>query len=368
MDLAVDPPAEGQPPNQEDLAGMFTRLTCIRGTNFETQLQQFPAPTKLENITKENYPCSENITHTIDTFSHIHKDNTQDDYNVFQSWRDNKTHSRENSPHRSVTQTRESNETEHEIPNFHLWGRPPDFDADKDSPPQHLEKLREYLKVNQVNSEKYKIALAKRGLERKHKKELSRFSRFLRTYSDFEVGFLEEFWSTRSKLKQRNRLFNEKFQSRIPDESIYDFYLRSLSRVTIYYPDIDFEEFKFKISTQVPSEITIFLQNPKIENFCALDKFMKSISEWHPSNFSANRKPQASFQDRQPVLTSKEYSNKYCRSDRKISQNFYQKQNFKNNTQKRMRLEENLTKGINKKSRYQAAMKRKQRWRNNNYI
>jgi hypothetical protein len=369
MDPAVDPPAEGQPPDQEELAGLFNRLNFIRGTinNFDTQMQQFPAPMKSNNTTSENDPCSQNITHIVDNISHFSNENTHDDYSVFQEWRDNKKHSRENSPFQSEALSRESNETEQEIPKFHLWGRPPDFNADKDSPPQHLEKLREYLNVNQVKSEKYKIALAKRGLERKHKKELSRFSRFIRTYDDFEMGFLEEFWSTRSKLKQRDRLFNEKFQARISDESIYDFYLRTLQRVTIYYPGIDFEEFKFKISNQFPSEIRIFLQNPKIENFCALDNFMKSISEWHPSNFSASSSPQVGFKDRQPALTNKEYNYKYCKSDGKISQKHYQRQkNFKNDTPNGKRYKGNLSRGINKKFLSQSAIKRKRRWQNKN--
>jgi hypothetical protein len=364
------------PTRQDNLADIFHRLTFVRGTNFETQLQQFPALTiskKSDNITHENDPCSQNVTHTIDTSTQIINANAHDGNNVecmSQSWRDNKTPSRENSPCRLAdeyrTLPRDSNETEHEIPKFHLWGRPPVFDVNKDSPPQFLEKLREYINVNQISSEKYKIALAKRGLERKHKYELNKFSRFLRTYNDFEIGFLEEFWSIRSKIKQRERLFKEKFQSCIQDESIYDFYTRTLHRVTIYYPDIDFEEFKFKISCQVPSEIGVFLQNPNIHDFGTLDNFMKSISEWHPSNFSASNNPENGVRTRQPPFTSKEYVDNQRKNNRTSSQNYYQQQCFKKNPPNRMRYKRNLIQGINKKSISKAEMKRKRRGFNKN--
>jgi hypothetical protein len=295
MDSAVDPPAEGQPPNQEELAGLFTRLNFIRGTinNFETQLKQFPAltstPSNSQNVTNQQHQNGQSSQNAIPPQLPFENDLINDNNEVErvsrrdQIWR-NQPPSRDSSrgrddEFRTISRC-SSTEPEEVIPKFLLRERPPEFDFKTMSPPQYLEKLRDYIETHQIKSDKFKIACAKSGLERRYKVELHRFSRYVKTYSEFETMFLREFWSTKEKVKQRESVFKEKFQSRNKDESVYEFYRRTLDLVEKYYPEITMEELKFKFSEQVPGLLSVFIHNPNINDLDALNELMKSIGEW----------------------------------------------------------------------------------------
>lgn len=294
-------PADMSAPSQEELADMFLRLNSIRGTlnNFETQLQQFPAlissgnPPSGSNQTSENVPISQNTTPVSQTpppQSQTENVNSGRVSRQDQMWRNQprsreSSHGREDDDFRTISRC--SSEPEEAVPKFLLRERPPKFDAKTMCPPQYLEKLKEYIDNHQIKSDKFKISCAKRGLERYHETELRGFSRYINTFSDFEFLFLREFWSTSDKIKQRDRVFKEKFRSRIKDESVYDFYKRIIDQVEKYYPEISLEELKLKFSDQVPGVLSLFIQNSNIKDLDALNNLMKTMGECSSFDFAA---------------------------------------------------------------------------------
>jgi len=104
-----------------------------------------------------------------------------------------------------------------EIPSFLQNEKPPTFDGKKFSPPQFLEKLQEYFEQHDIVRDRFRLACAKLSLEKHYEILLNRNSKKLKFYTDFEVMFLEEFWSPSDRLKYRDNIFKEKFQSLIKE-------------------------------------------------------------------------------------------------------------------------------------------------------
>jgi hypothetical protein len=288
-----------QLPAQEELANLFQSLNFIRGSmnNLETQLKQFPAllspPGESPTATDQSdiVPSSQSDTPNAQSPPQvpIEIEITNETSNVDrvsrrdQTWRTqppSRESSRGHTDDEFYTISRCRSETPEEvIPKFLKRERPPEFDAKKMTPPQYLEKLKEYIENQQIKSDKFKIACAKRGLERNHDQALHRISRYVQTFSEFEFLFLKEFWSTNDKIKQKEKIFKEKFHSLIKDESIYEFYRRTLDQVEKYYPEITLEELKLKFSDQVPDMLRLFIQNPSITDLEALNNLMKTMGD-----------------------------------------------------------------------------------------
>jgi hypothetical protein len=166
-----------------------------------------------------------------------------------------------------------------EIPSFLQNEKPPTFDGKKFSPPQFLEKLQEYFEQHDIIQDRFRLACAKRSLEKHYEILLNRNSKKSKFYSDFEDMFLEEFWSPIDRLKYRDNIFNEKFRSSSKSESLYSFFRNTLDKVEKYYPEIPFEDFKLKFTAQIPSLIALFVKSSNISNMEALTALIKSVDE-----------------------------------------------------------------------------------------
>lgn len=189
-----------------------------------------------------------------------------------------------------------------DIPHFLLNEKPPQFDAKKNSPPQFLEKLQEYFDRHEIMQDRYRLACAKRSLQRYHEELVNRHNRKLKSYDDFEKMFLTEFWSTSDRLNFRENIFKEKFKTDSKSESLYKFYRRTLDHVEKYYPELSFEEFKLKFSAQIPNIAAIFVKNTNIPDFDALTTLMKSMDDCNSFEWGAapRRERQRSERRRSP--------------------------------------------------------------------
>jgi hypothetical protein len=250
--------------------------TTAQGSAVQNEQQLPPAIQQNVNPDLNALPGSNQISHNFAQY----RDRSPDRQSEM-SYRDN---------HRP--QSRNSLVTFYnEIPSFLQNEKPPTFDGKKFSPPQFLEKLQEYFEQHEIMQDKFRLACAKRSLEKHYEVLLNRNSKNLKNYDDFEAMFLEEFWSTSDRLKYREQIFKDKFRSVSKNESLYSFFRNTLDKVEKYYPEIPFEDFKLKFTAQIPSIIALFVKSSNIANMTALSALIKSVDDCGDTLFETKTAP-----------------------------------------------------------------------------
>lgn len=139
-----------------------------------------------------------------------------------------------------------------DLPRFLNEKKPPSFNIKLISPPRYIDALKEYFNLQNIYSDKSKLACAKYGLKRRYENWFDIHGDKIENFIDFENCFIDDMWSEKDQLAYKSTIFAEEFRSIKKDESLVDFFERNYSKVVNHFPLMSFEELKIKFSAQIP--------------------------------------------------------------------------------------------------------------------
>lgn len=169
------------------------------------------------------------------------------------------------------------------IPLFLQYKKPPFFKAYKISPPAYLKELKEYLDLLNIRSDQFKLICVKRGLNTDNKTWFEKFK--FKTFAEFEIKFLQKFWSFNEKEKYRSCVFNENFQSINKTETLSKFSARQFHKRRLLYPEMPFSEAFIRFVNLLPQTCAYIILSIEIKDEEALNELMLRFDIYGPEDF-----------------------------------------------------------------------------------